>query len=37
MEQHILDTNAGKTDVLSCHRFLINSGFEKNEQHLNMD
>jgi hypothetical protein len=26
-----------KTAVLSCHRFLINTGVEKNEQHLNMD
>ncbi len=26
-----------KTAVLSCHRFLINSGVEKNKQHLNMD
>jgi hypothetical protein len=29
MEQSILDTNAGKTSVLSCHRCLINSGIEK--------
>jgi hypothetical protein len=26
-----------KTIVLSCHRCLINSGVEKNEQHLNID
>jgi hypothetical protein len=26
-----------KTAVLSCRRFLINSGVEKKEQHLNMD
>jgi hypothetical protein len=25
------------TTVLSCHRCLINSGVEKNEQHLNID
>ena len=29
--------NSRKTAVLSCHRLLINSGVEKNEQHLNMD
>ncbi len=28
-EQFILDTNAGKQTVLSCHRCLINSGVEK--------
>ncbi len=26
-----------KTTVLSCHRCLINTGVEKNEQHLNID
>jgi hypothetical protein len=26
-----------KTAILSCHRFLINSGVESNEEHLNMD
>ncbi len=26
-----------KTTVLSCHRCLINTGFEKNEPHLNID
>ncbi len=34
IEQHILDTNAGK-QLLSCHRCLINTGVEKNEQLLN--
>jgi hypothetical protein len=29
MEQHILETNAGKQAVLGYHRFLINSGVEK--------
>ncbi len=29
MGQHVLDINTGKTAVLSCHRFLINSGVEK--------
>jgi hypothetical protein len=28
LEQHALDTNAGKK-VLSCHRCLINTGVEK--------
>ena len=37
IEQHLLDTYAGKTAVLSCHRCLINTGVEKNEQHLNVD
>ncbi len=26
-----------KTTVLTCHRFLINTGVEKNEQHLNIE
>ncbi len=26
-----------ETTVLSCHRCLINTGVEKNEQHLNKD
>jgi len=26
-----------ETTVLSCHRCLINTGVEKNEQHLNID
>jgi hypothetical protein len=26
-----------KTTVLSCHRYLNNTGVEKNEQHLNID
>ncbi len=26
-----------KTTVSSCHRFLINTGVEKNEQHLNIE
>ncbi len=26
-----------KTTVLSCHRCLINTGFENNEQHFNID
>ncbi len=29
IEQHILDTNARKTTVLSSHRCLINTGVEK--------
>ena len=29
IEQCVLDTNAGKTTVLSCHRCLINTGVEK--------
>ncbi len=29
IEQHVLDTNAGKIIVLSCHRCLINTGVEK--------
>jgi hypothetical protein len=29
LEQNTLDTNAGKTIVLSCHRCLINTGVEK--------
>ncbi len=36
-EQRVLDTNAGKQLVLSCHRCLIKTGVEKNEQHLKMD
>ena len=36
MEEHVLDTNAGITSVLSCHRCLINTGF-KNEKHFNID
>ncbi len=28
-EEHILDTNAGKKIVLSCHRCLINTGVKK--------
>jgi hypothetical protein len=36
IEQHILDTNAGKTTVLSCHICLINTGVEKNELHLSI-
>ncbi len=37
IEEHTLDTNAGKTIVLSYHRCLINTVVEKNEQHLNID
>jgi hypothetical protein len=37
IEQHELDTNAGKTTVLSCHRCIINTGVEKNKQYLNID
>jgi hypothetical protein len=37
IEQRILDTNEGKTTVLSCFRHLINTGVEKNEKHLNID
>ncbi len=29
IEEHLLDTNADKTTVLSCHRCLINPGVEK--------
>ncbi len=29
IEEHKLDTNTGKTTVLSCHRCLINTGIEK--------
>ncbi len=29
IEQLILDTNAGKTTVLSCHRCVIKTGIEK--------
>jgi hypothetical protein len=29
IEQHVLDTNAEKTTVLSCYRCLINTGVEK--------
>jgi hypothetical protein len=29
IEQHMLDTNAGKQTVLRCHRCLINTGVEK--------
>jgi hypothetical protein len=29
IEQHILDTKAGKTTVSVCHRCLINTGVEK--------
>jgi len=29
VEQHLLDTHAGKTTVLSCHRRLINTIDEK--------
>jgi hypothetical protein len=29
IEQHVLDTNAGKTTVLSRHRCLINPGVKK--------
>jgi hypothetical protein len=36
MEEHVLETNAGKQAVLSCHRYLINFSV-KNGQHLNMD
>ncbi len=35
MEQHIHQCR--KTAVLSCHIFLLNSGVEKNAQHLNTD
>jgi hypothetical protein len=28
IEQHILETNAGKKTVLSCHRCLINTGMK---------
>ncbi len=37
IEEHILDTDAEKTTVCSCHRCLINAGVEKNELHLNID
>jgi len=37
IEKHILDTKAEKTTVLSCHKCLIYTGIEKNEQHLNID
>jgi hypothetical protein len=36
IEQRKLDTYAEAT-VLSCHRCLIKTFFEKNEQHLNVD
>jgi hypothetical protein len=35
--EHRLYTNAGKTAFLSCHKCLINTGVEKNEQHINRD
>jgi hypothetical protein len=37
IEEHIFDTDAGKTTVLICHICLISTGIEKNEQHLNID
>jgi hypothetical protein len=37
VEQRVLDTNAEKATVLSYHRCVINTGVEKNKQHLNID
>ncbi len=37
IEQHTLGTNEGKQEVLSCHRYLINTGIENYEQNVNID